>query len=377
MNVTEPEFEKRMASVFLDVLIRAGLILAMVVLCYQVFSPFLTLMAWALILAVTLYPLHQALAARMGGQEGLAAALLVLLGIVLIAGPTAVLLMSLGDSVHGLIIGFQTNTIVIPPPREGVRNWPLIGDRAYAMWSQAHGDLPALIRSMQPKIGELARAALNVVASLGTELLKFLLAFIIAGIIMAFGRAGGRGGNAIFRRIAGETRGAGLMRLSAATIRAVALGVVGVAFIQALLVGLCLLVAEVPLAGVLALIALVLGIAQIPALIVTLPAIAYIWWSGAHGSTLSILYTAMLLVAGTADNVLKPLLLGRGVEAPMPIILLGALGGMVSAGLLGMFVGATVFALAYQIFMLWVAAGSEPETPFRDGGPPAPLPGQP
>ena len=141
---------------------------------------------------------------------------------------------------------------------------------------------------------------------------------------------------------------------------------ISVALIQAILIGLCLLVAGVPLAGVLALIALVLGIAQVPAVIVTLPAIGYIWGSGEYGNGAAILYTSLLLVAGMADNVLKPVLLGRGVDAPMPIILLGALGGMATAGILGMFVGATLFALGYQIFMAWVAAGASAESAAPD-----------
>ncbi|UPY38295.1 AI-2E family transporter [Sediminicoccus sp. KRV36] len=358
MNSTDPELEKRMASGLLDVLIRAGLILAMVLLCYQVFSPFLTLMAWAVILAVTLFPLHQLMARKLNGRQGLAATLLVLLAIILIVGPTAMLMMSLGDSVHQLINGIQGNTLVIPPPRDSVAHWPVIGSQLHAFWSQAHADLPALIQGMQPKIGDLARGALGFVASIGGELLKLLASFVIAGIFMAFGHAGGRSSRAIFQRFAGESRGSELSRLSTATIRAVAMGVVGVALIQAILIGLCLLAASVPLAGVLALIALLLGIAQVPAVIVTLPAIGYIWASGEYGNGAAILFTSLLLVAGMADNVLKPVLLGRGVDAPMPIILLGALGGMATGGILGMFVGATLFALGYQIFMAWVAAGS-------------------
>ena len=120
----------------------------------------------------------------------------------------------------------------------------------------------------------------------------------------------------------GEQRGDEFTSLSAATIRAVAQGVVGVAVIQAVIVGLCLLVAGVPWAGAIAGIVLILGIAQIPAVIVTLPAIAYIWSVGTYGSVAAVLYTVLLLVAGMADNVLKPLMLGRGVDVPMPIILI-------------------------------------------------------
>jgi predicted PurR-regulated permease PerM len=340
----------------LDVLIRAGLILAMALLCYQVLSPFLTLMVWALILAVTLYPLHQALASKIGSKQGLAATLLVVVGIVLIVAPTALLLSSLGDSVQHLINHVRDNTLQIPAPRPGVATWPVVGKKLHAVWSQAHADLPALVQSLQPKIGELARTALGLVASIGGGVLQFLAAFIIAGIIMAFGQASSRGSVAIFERLVGTARGSEFASLATATIRAVAQGVIGVAFIQAIIVGLALLVAGVPWAGVLAVIVLVLGIAQVPALLVTLPAIVYIWSSGAYSTVAAIVYTMVLILAGMADNVLKPLMLGRGVNAPMPVILLGALGGMATAGILGMFVGATLLTLGYQIFMGWVAA---------------------
>ncbi len=342
-------------SGLLDVLIRAALIFALAVLCFQIFSPFLTLMVWALILAVTLYPLQQLLAAKIGGKQGLSATLIVILGIVLIITPTAILMSSLGDSVQQLVNDVQNDTLEIPAPPDSVSGWPVVGEKVHALWSQAHDDLPALIHSMQPKIGDLAKSALAFVASIGGGLLKFLAAFIIAGILMAFGESGSRGSLAIFERVAGVARGAEFAKLSTATIRAVAQGVIGVAFIQAIIVGLCLLIAGVPWAGVLAMIVLVLGIAQVPALIVTLPAIGYIWWLGDYGQVEAIVYTLLLFVAGMTDNVLKPLMLGRGVDAPMPVILLGALGGMATGGILGMFVGATMLALGYQLFTGWVA----------------------
>jgi predicted PurR-regulated permease PerM len=208
---------------------------------------------------------------------------------------------------------------------------------------------------MQPKIGELARKALSIVANIGLGMLQFLASFIVAGILMAYGEAGARTSRAIFERVIGSERGDAFARLSTATVRAVAQGVIGIAFVQAILVGLALLVAHVPWAGVLAAITLVLSIAQVPALIVTLPAIGYIWSSGHYSHGPAIAYTIILVLAGMADNVLKPLMLARGVDAPMPVILLGALGGMATGGILGMFVGATILALGYQIFMNWVA----------------------
>jgi len=342
-------------------LIRAGLIGALAVLCYRVFAPFLTLMVWSIILAVTLYPLHQRLAGRVRGKQGLASAILVIVGILLIIIPTALLMSSFADSVHNFIDAAQNNTLAIPAPPDRVAGWPIVGKKIYGVWSRAHTDLPGLVESLQPKIGELARKALSIVASIGIGMLQFLASVVVAGIVMAYGEAGTRGSRAIFTRVIGSDRGDAFARLSTATIRAVAQGVIGIAFIQAILVGLALLVAGVPWAGVLAAITLVLSIAQVPALIIIIPAIAYIWSSGDYSSGGAIAYTIILLLSGMADNVLKPLMLGRGVDAPMPVILLGALGGMATGGILGMFVGATLLALGYQIFMAWV--DTDPDAP--------------
>jgi predicted PurR-regulated permease PerM len=304
----------------------------------------------------------------MGGRQGWAATLITVFGVALIVAPTAVLLNSIGDSVDRLIDGVQQNTLQIPPPAPGVAEWPVVGTKLNAYWQLAHDNLPALVKSLQPKIGELAKVALAMVASIGGGILAFVAAFIIAGIIMAFGEAGDRASREIFARVVGVERGEQFTTLSVATIRAVAQGVIGIAFIQAILVGLTLLVAGVPLAGVLAVVVLVLGIAQVPALIVTLPAIAYLWMSGDYGTGAAVIYSVLLFVAGMADNVLKPLMLGRGVDAPMPVILLGALGGMAAAGILGLFAGAVLLALGYQIFMVWVDTNPEVKPPVGDSG---------
>jgi predicted PurR-regulated permease PerM len=268
--------------------------------------------------------------------------------------------------VQSFVQSVQNNTLQVPAPRPGVAEWPLVGKKIYGWWSSAHTDLPSLVKSLQPKIGELARSALGFVAGLGGEILKFLASFIIAGIIMAFGQEGARSSHAIFARIFGPARAGEFVTLCTATIRAVAQGVIGIALIQTIAIGLILIIAKVPLAGVIALIVLVLGIAQVPAVLVTIPVIAYIWTSGDYATGAAVAYTIVLFVAGIADNFLKPLMLARGVEAPMPVILLGALGGLATSGIVGLFVGATLLALGYQLFMSWVAtrsADNATETP--------------
>jgi predicted PurR-regulated permease PerM len=192
-------------------------------------------------------------------------------------------------------------------------------------------------------------------------MLSFVGSLIIAGIMMAYGESGGSAMLQIITRLAGPRDGPHLHKLSVATIRSVAMGVIGVAFIQALLLGIGFLAADIPAAGLLALIALLLGVAQVPALLVSLPAIAYLWWSG-DSTIMNVVFTVYLLLAGMSDNVLKPLMLGRGVDAPMPIILIGAIGGMVTGGMIGLFLGAVFLALAYTIFMEWVAQADTGET---------------
>ena len=365
MNPSPPNAEpqNRESSRLMDLMVRVVVIGGLAVLCYQVMSPFLMLAVWSIILAVTLYPLHRWLARKLRGKQGLAATLLVVVGVVLIVVPTALLMSSFADSIRGVIDSVQNNTITIPVPRESVQEWPIVGKKIYGVWTKAHDDLPGLVQSLQPKIGELARRALAMIASIGGGILLFLASFIVAGILMAYGESGAGASRAIFCRIAGPAKGDAFTKLSTATIRTVAQGVVGVAAIQAILIGLALIIAGIKVAGVLAVVALVLGIAQVPALIITLPVIIYIWTKGDYGTGAAVTHTIILLITGMADNVLKPLLLGRGVDVPMPVILFGALGGMAGLGIPGMFVGATGLALGYEIFREWVENDPASSTP--------------
>ncbi len=349
--------EKRLVARFLDMFIKFGLILALGSFCFTVFSPFMNMMLWALILAVTLYPLHQRFAVRLGGKQGRASTLLVLLGILLIVAPTVAMLSSLGDSVSALMERMDNNTLQIPAPSANIASLPLIGTKLHALWLKASVDLPSLLISYKPQLGDLAKQVVGMLASMGGGLLGFVVSFIVAGIMMALGAPGALSADRIAMRITDERKGLSLTKLCTSTIRAVAMGVIGVAFIQALLAGIVMMLAGIPAVGIFFVLALILGIAQVPVILVTGPAIAYMWSAGDHGTLLNIFYSVLLIVAGMADNVLKPLLLGRGVDAPMPVVLLGALGGMATSGILGMFIGATLLSIGYRIFMAWVNEG--------------------
>lgn len=356
---------KALSKDLMEILIRFSLIAFLVVMSVKIFSPFLALMLWAVILAVTLYPLHQHVAKRLGGKQGRAATVVVVSGLLLIGVPTAMLGGSTADFFHETHTAFENNTITIKQPPPSVAKWPLIGNKLHGLWSQAANDLPALLQKMQPQLKNFSKSMLGFVGGAASGMFQFLFSLIIAGIMMAFGQSGSAVMLKIIRRLSGPAKGEQLYQLSTATIRSVSMGVIGVAFIQALLLGIGFLWADVPAAGLLAILVLIFGIAQIPAVIFSIPVIAYVWWSG--DSTLSnVFFTIYFLIAGFADNVLKPLFLGRGVDAPMPVILLGALGGMVSAGLIGLFVGAVFLALGYVVFMDWIADGEAEDSDLAD-----------
>jgi len=337
-----------------EAMIRIGLIAFLVVMAGRIFAPFMGLMLWALILAVAHYPLHRRLASMLGGRQGSAATLLVVIGLLLIGIPTAMLGSSFAGQLHTVIEAFTSNSVTVKPPNPAIAEWPLVGERLHAAWSAAAADLPAFLERMQPQLGNMAEWVLSMAAGTMGAVLMFLGAWLIAGVMMAFGESGSAATGQIFSRLAGAERGPKLQVLSTATIRSVATGVIGVAFIQALLLGIGFVFAGVPAAGVLALIAMIVGIVQLPATLISLPVIGYLWWAGDASTTSNVIWTIYLLVAGLADNVLKPVLLGRGVDAPMPIVLIGALGGMVTAGIVGLFIGAVLLAVGYQIFMDWV-----------------------
>ncbi|MFL1527628.1 AI-2E family transporter [Pseudomonas sp. O230] len=356
--------EKTLTRTLLDVFIRAGLIAVLVLFCFEIFSPFRDLMLWSLILAITLYPLQERLKGPLGQKEGRIATLIILIAIVILMVPIYLLGTSIADSVDHAMEMVKGGDFHIPPPAESVASWPLVGQPLSDLWLQASTNLPDLTAKYIPQIKHVSLTLLSKLAGVGMGFLTFIFALIIAGIFMAHGKSGSRSAVQIASRVGGPARGPKIAALCTATIRAVALGVVGIAFIQMLLVGLGFVFKGIPGAGLLALAVLLLGIMQLPVTLITLPVIAFVF-ATEGANTATIVFAIYVFVAGLVDNVLKPLLLGRGVDVPMPVVLIGALGGMVTSGIIGLFIGPVVLAVGYQLFWQWVQ-----DRPSEVGGPP-------
>ncbi len=347
---------------FMEAMILLSLIAFLAMLCLRVFTPFAGLVIWGLVLAIMLYPLHQRVATRMGGRQGYAATLIVLLGIMLIGLPLIKLGSITVTEIQDLKVSLENNTLEVRPANPGVAEWPVVGEQLYEVWNQAATNLSAFMEKYEPQLRDLSIKAFSKIASIFLSGLSFVGALAVAGIMMAWAKPGSAAMLRIISRIVGPVKGPRINRLSVATVRSVATGVLGVAFIQALLFGIGFMFAGVPAAAPLALVVMLLGIMQLPAILVAVPVIIYVWSTGDFSVTINIVFTVYFLVAGLCDNVLKPMLLGRGVEAPMPVILIGAMGGMVTGGFIGLFLGAILLAVGYQIFMDWVNEGRDPST---------------
>lgn len=345
---------------FMETMIHFGIIAFLTILCVRIFSPFVPILLWGLIISIMLYPLHQRLAKFFSGRQGLAATVLVLAGFLLLGVPMVLISNSLVNHIHDVGDALQNNELAIKAPDAKVSEWPIIGKKLYPAWNEASKNLPKFLKNYRGQIKKISKRAVSAAANVMGSLLLFLGAFIIAGIMMAWGKDGERSMLRILCRVAGPIRGPELHALSIDTTRSVAAGVLGVAFIQALLFGIGFILAGIPAAGLLALIVLFMGIIQLPAVIVSVPAIIYVWSSGDASTIGNISFTLFFVLSGLSDNVLKPILLGRGVDAPMPVILIGALGGMVTAGFIGLFLGAILLAIGYKVFMGWVDNGQYP-----------------
>jgi len=341
-------------EITLKLKIRFIVIAVLAILCVRVFSPFVNILLWGLILAIMLYPLHQRLAKRLKDRQGLTATLMVVTGCLLLGVPLGLLGNSFVTHIHDVRTAYESNSLTIPEPDTKVAEWPIIGEKLYKAWNEAATNIPKFLKNYEEQIQKIGARFVSAAGNAFGLVFLFLGALIIAGIMMAWGKPGGNAMGRILNRVVGPVKGPQLQKLYVAIVRSVATGVLGVALIQALLFGIGFILASVPAAGLLSLIVMFICIIQLPAVIVAVPVIIYIWSAGDASTTANIFYSLYFVLTGLSDNVLKPLLLGRGVDTPMPVILIGAIGGMIVSGLIGLFLGAVLLAIGYKIFMGWL-----------------------
>ena len=344
----DPLFVRNM----LESSLRIGLVFILLIWTYDIIRPFVVPILWGSIIAMAAYPLVRWLEPKLGGRRGLTCTLVTLFFILALVVPTWIVTDSMLGGLKQLHNGIETGELTVPAPSESVQDWPLIGERTYALWSEASRDLESAIQKRGDQIKELLSAVLKRMGSSLMGVLMFVVALIIAGAFMAFADPCAAAANRIFVRIGGLRPGGEWAPMTVATVRNVLKGVIGVALIQTTLVAIGLFVADVPGAPLISVVVLFLAIAQLPPLIVLAPVMA--WMFSSADTTTAVIFTVYQLVAGGSDSFLKPIFMGRGLDIPMPVILIGAIGGMIAMGIIGLFAGAVVLSIWYKLFQLWM-----------------------
>jgi predicted PurR-regulated permease PerM len=350
-NSSQTSDDKVFMNRVLEAAIRIGLVVLLVTSCFLIIQAFIAPVLWGIVIAVGIYPLFQKVVVALGNREKLAATLLTLFAIALLIIPTVLLMDSTVGGIQGLSKNLEEGTLTVPPPSENVATWPLIGKPLDDIWRLASDNIEAAIKKIGPQLQKYGPKLLSAVAHLAFTIIQFLISIIIAGLLLANSNSGKRAAHAIFTRVAGE-QGEEFANLSGATIRSVVQGVLGVAIIQSVLAAIGLIAVDVPAAGVWALIVLFLAVIQLPPLLILGPIIIYVF--SIADTTPAVIFMIWSILVSVSDTFLKPLFLGRGVDVPMLIILLGAIGGMMSSGLLGLFVGPVVLSLGYKVFQAWL-----------------------
>jgi predicted PurR-regulated permease PerM len=339
------------SSTMFDTALRIGLVAVLVYACARIVLPFAFVLMWSAILAVILYPLHLRLARRLGGRG--AALLIGLIGVAVILGPMIIVVTSLATSLYSLISSVQSQDVALPPAPLWLDGAPLVGKKLTEIWTLVATNLPAALA----KYGHLMSGPLAWVASFAGGLaiaeLSFVLSFAIAAVLVVYGRGATEFAQRFLERVtSSHARAVQLVTLMAATIRGVALGVIGVALIQSVLLGVGFFAIGIQAAGPLTLIALLLGVMQVPLILLTLPVVGYVF--ATEPTQAAIIFLIWNVIVGLSDNILRPLMLGRGVEVPMPVILIGVIGGMIVDGLVGLFVGPVLLAVSYVLLLEWL-----------------------
>ncbi len=353
----EQQEETRYISRTMEASIRLALVGFLVYWCYLIISPFFMPVIWGAIIAVAIYPLYLKLQALLGGRKNVAAVVYTLLTLAMLITPTVIISDSLIDTSQVLASDLHQGKLSIPPPKKRIAELPLIGEQLYSVWHQASTNLQATLKEYSPQLRQAGQMLISAATGAGGAIFMFVISIIISGIMLAHSGNSYQATVRFLQRLTTPEHGVQLALLARDTIRSVAQGVLGIAVIQAVLAAIGMYFMDVPGWGLWTLLVLIVAVAQIPPLLILGPVIAYVFTYA--DTTPAVIFAVYAILVSLSDGILKPMFLGRGMETPMPVILIGAIGGMLLSGIIGLFVGAIALALGYELFMAWLKRGIE------------------
>jgi len=319
--------------------------------CYNIINPFLNILIWGGVLSITLYPLYIRLTNIFKGKKIIPSIVITLTMLLIIIVPAGGLLFATVDEFRELKDTFHAGTLTIPPPQENTKEWPIIGDKVYTAWTEASKDMNVFVEKHREQIQPVLIQALGLVSSAGKGILMLLGSIIVSGIFLIYANQASDFLKSLLTKLS-EEHGENMTSAVAVTVRNVAKGILGVAFIQSILVGIGLVIAGVPFAGLWTLLCLLLAIVQIGIFPVSIGVIIYIW--GVGDTTTAVVLTIWMVFLGLIDNFLKPIMMGKGAPAPMLVVFMGTIGGFITNGFIGLFTGAIIFSVSYNLIVSWV-----------------------
>jgi predicted PurR-regulated permease PerM len=335
----------------LEAAIKISALALMLTWCFEILRPFIAVIVWGALIAIIAKPINDKLEGLVKGRSR-AATLLTLILLAAFISPTVVLVDQASEKTQTLVTKLEEGTLHIPAPEESVKEWPVIGEKAHAFWSEASSDIDQTLVKHKEKINELVGDFLGKAAGAGATVLMLIFAIIIGGVFLAGADGSTAFANKFIKRLAGD-RGDHFASLASSTVRNVARGIIGVAIMQAGLAWLGFYLIDFPGAPLFALLVLLLSIVQINPLVLMVPTAMYVF-SYEDSTLIATLYLVWSIAVGLFDNILKPIIMGKGADVPMMVIFLGAVGGFISYGFVGLFVGAVIVVLGYELFVAWL-----------------------
>ena len=357
MALEQTTVDKAQMHQALEVSIHIGLAFLVAASCLLILRPFIPLLAWGIIIAVAAYPAFKRLQKVLRGRGVLAAVVFTLALLAVLIVPVVLLADSLIVGVQSITAHFKSGGAIIPPPPPAIAGWPVIGAPLTRVWLKASQDLSELVREFAPQIKSVLPGVLSATAGLGATVLQLLLSIVVSGVLLANAKAGYEMTRSLFERLFGE-KGLEYQELVGSTIRSVTFGIIGVAIIQSAFAALGFLVVGLPAFGLWAVVFLIAAVLQFGA-VVLIPAVIYVFATAP--TTKAVIFLIWCIIVALMDNVLKPILLGRGVAVPIAVVFLGAIGGFVALGIIGLFVGAIVLSVGYKLFVAWLKGHTQLE----------------
>lgn len=358
MTVGQTIYAKDYIKRAVELCVHVGLLLLLAGACFQILRPFVPIIAWGIIIAVAVYPIFRKLRSTVGDRGGLAATMVTIALLSIVIVPVALFGRSLVYTVQDLTAKFKSGTPIIPPPPVGIRSWPIVGPPLVAMWSMASSDVSDFAKQFAPQLKAAVPGVVSASAGLSLTVLQFLLSILLAGALLANAQSAYELTRSLANRLFGQ-RGPEFQELVGRTIRGVTSGILGVAMIQTILAALGFVLVGLPGLSLWIVVFLFGAILQAGGLVL-IPAAIYVF--AVASTTRAVVFLVWCLFVGILDNFLKPILLSRGAAAPMVIIFVGAFGGFLAMGIVGLFIGAVVLSVAYKLFLVWLK-GAAAELP--------------